>query len=59
MEPSRFWIELAARVIETLAVAIMLIFILIASARWLFHSLNKIEGAYERYRIALGKITNG
>ena len=55
MEQSRFWIELAARVIETLAVAIMLVFILIGTARFLFHSIKQIEGAYERYRIVLGK----
>ena len=55
MESSRFWIELAARVIECLAVAIMVVFILIGTAKFLFHSLNKIEGAYERYRIVLGK----
>jgi uncharacterized membrane protein len=55
METSRFWIELAARSIEALAVAIMVIFILIGTARFLFHSLSKIEGAYERYRIVLGK----
>jgi uncharacterized membrane protein len=55
MESSRYWIELAGRSIEALAVAIMLIFILIGTARFLFHSLNQIEGAYERYRIVLGK----
>src|ERR1022692_2803443 len=55
METSRFWIELAARIIECLAVAIMLVFILIGTAKFLFHSLNQIEGAYERYRTVLGK----
>jgi uncharacterized membrane protein len=55
MEAQRYWIELAGRVIEALAVAIMVTFILIGTVRWLFHSLTKIEGAYERYRIVLGK----
>ena len=55
MESSRFWIELAARVIECLAVTIMVVFILLGTARFLFHSINQIEGAYERYRIVLGK----
>jgi len=55
MESSRHWIELIVRVIEALAVGIMVIFILIGTCRFLFHSLSKIEGAYERYRIVLGK----
>ena len=55
MEPTRYWIELVARIIETLAVAIMLIFILMGTAKWLFHSLQEIEGSYERYRILLGQ----
>ena len=55
MESSRHRIELIVRVIETLAVGIMLVFILIGTWRFLCHSLGKIEGAYERYRIVLGK----
>ena len=55
MESSRHWIELIVRLIEALAVGIMVIFILIGTWRFLFHSLNRIEGAYERYRIVLGK----
>jgi len=55
MEPSRYWIEFAARAIETLAVGIMVVFILVGTAKFLFHSVGKIEGAYERYRIVLGK----
>lgn len=38
-----------------MAVAIMLSFILIGTTRWLFHSAQKVEGAYERYRVVLGK----
>jgi uncharacterized membrane protein len=55
MEPSRYWIEVASRGVQLLAVAIMVSFILIGTVRWLFHSAKKIEGAYERYRILLGK----
>jgi uncharacterized membrane protein len=55
MESSRPWIELTAKAVEILAIAIMVVFIVIGTTRFLFHSLNKIEGAYERYRIVLGK----
>jgi uncharacterized membrane protein len=55
MDESRPVMEIAARAIEVLAVAIMVCFILIGTVRWLFHSMTKIEGAYERYRIVLGK----
>ena len=55
MEWSRDWIELAARVIEILAVAIMVVFIFIGTLGWLRHSIKQIDGAYERYRIVLGK----
>ena len=51
----REWIELAAQGIETLAVGIMVCFIIVGTTRWLFHSGKKIEGAYERYRVVLGK----
>jgi uncharacterized membrane protein len=51
----REWIELAAQGIEILAVATMCSFILIGSVRWLAHSAMKIEDAYERYRVVLGK----
>jgi uncharacterized membrane protein len=55
MEQSREWIELVARGIEALAVVIMGTFIVIGTARWVLHSTKKIEGAYERYRVVLGK----
>jgi uncharacterized membrane protein len=55
MADMRTWIELAASGIEGLAVAIMVGFILIVTARWLLHIGQKIDGAYERYRVALGK----
>ncbi len=55
MEQSRDWIEIAARSIEALAVAIMVAFIAFGTIGWLLHSFKRIEGAYERYRIVLGK----
>jgi uncharacterized membrane protein len=55
MEQIHDWIEFAARGIEALAVAIMLFFIITGTTHWLFHSAKKIEGAYEQYRIVLGK----
>jgi uncharacterized membrane protein len=55
MVPIHEWIEFAAQGIEALAVAIMIFFIIIGTTRWLFHSAKKIEGAYARYRVVLGK----
>ncbi len=55
MEQLRFWIELAATGIEALAVAIMVGFIVVVTARWFFHiGLNK-ERAHDSYRVAVGK----
>ena len=51
----REWIEFAAQGIEALAVVVMVFFIIIGTTRWIFHSLKKIEGGYERYRVVLGK----
>lgn len=48
-------IEFVAQAIEVLAVGITISFILIGTARWLFHSLREIAGTYERYRVVLGK----
>lgn len=55
MEHVRTWIEVAAAGIEALAVAIMVGFIAIATVRWLIHASRIGEGAYERYRVAVGK----
>jgi len=55
MEPARYWVVIAAQGVELLAVAIMVSFILIGTAGFLLHSARSIEGAYERYRIVLGK----
>jgi uncharacterized membrane protein len=51
----REWIELTAESVEIVAVAIMVVFIVYGTARWIFHSANKIERAYEKYRVVLGK----
>ena len=51
----REWIELSAQGIETLAVVIMVSVIIYGTIRWIFHSTKKIGGAYELYRVALGK----
>lgn len=55
MDTIQGWIEWAARGVEVLAVAIMIVFIIVGTARWLFHSGKQIEGTYERYRVILGK----
>ena len=54
MEHPREWIELAALLIEVLAVAIMLGLILYGTAKWLF-SGNPIAAGYKHYRLVLGK----
>lgn len=55
MQQVREWIDLASQGIEALAVVIMVCFIVIGTARWLYHSKGNIEGAYESYRVVLGK----
>jgi len=55
MIPVHEWTELAAQGVEALAVTIIVSSILIGTVDWLFHSAQKIEGSYERYRIVLGK----
>ena len=55
MEASSYRMELAGKAIECLAVAIMVVFIFMGTIEWLMHSAKNIEGAYERYRIVLGK----
>ena len=55
MEPLRTWIEQAAQGIEALAVAIMVVFILVGTTRWLLHSRQGIEAGYDRYRVVIGK----
>jgi len=55
MASIREWIEFAARGVEALAVALMVSFIIIGTIGWLLHSMRSTEGAYDRYRIVLGK----
>jgi len=55
MTPVHEWTELAAQGVEALAVTVIVSCILIGTVGWLVHSLKNIEGAYERYRIVLGK----
>lgn len=55
MELTRQWSEIAARGVEALAVTIMVSFILIGTVSMLFHAVKGMEGAYEKYRIILGK----
>jgi uncharacterized membrane protein len=55
MEHVQTWIEVAATGIEALAVVIMVGFIAIVTVRWLIHARQIGEGAYERYRVAVGK----
>jgi uncharacterized membrane protein len=55
MAQMREWIDFAAQGIEALAVAFMVLFILIATVHWVWLALKKVEGAYKRYRVALGK----
>jgi uncharacterized membrane protein len=55
VENIRDWIEIAAKFFEALAVVLMVGFIVIGTARWLFLSSRRIEKAYQRYRVHLGK----
>ena len=55
MEHPRYWIEMSAVGIESLAVATMVGFIVVVTVRWLIHLGLKNEKAYERYRVAVGK----
>jgi uncharacterized membrane protein len=46
---------LTAQGIEILAVTLMVTFIAVGTARWLFHSRRKIAAAYAGYRVTLGR----
>jgi uncharacterized membrane protein len=48
-------IEFSATAIEALAVATIVIAIAFGTARFLLHLQRQTEGAYERYKIHLGK----
>lgn len=49
------WIEAAAAGIEILAVAVMLVFVVFGTVRWLMQSRAGIESGYERYRSVVGR----
>ena len=49
------WMEFTAQAIQVLAVSIMVIFISIQTARWLFHTRQGIANAYAHYRVMLGR----
>jgi uncharacterized membrane protein len=55
VESMRQVIELAAQAIELLAVVVIVLAIVHASVRFLLHLGQKREGAYERYKVYLGK----
>lgn len=55
MEEMHYWIGKAASGIELLAVAIMVAFIVIVTARWLIHMSQNVDKAYERYRVSVGR----
>ncbi|WKZ31984.1 MAG: DUF1622 domain-containing protein [Thermodesulfobacteriota bacterium] len=56
MEQVSGWSELAATGIEALAVLVMVCLITFGTVRWLLNSATTtVAGAYERYRIVLGK----
>ena len=51
----REFMEYATMGVEILAVVIMVLFIIIGTIRWIIHSAKNAKGAYERYRVVLGK----
>jgi uncharacterized membrane protein len=55
MTQFRGWIELSARAVELLAVAIMLAFIVLGTVRWLLHTRTQPDKGYPGYRVTLGK----
>jgi uncharacterized membrane protein len=55
MEHALELIELTAVAVEFLAVLMMVVFILIGTARWLIAPRDAITKGYSRYRVVLGK----
>jgi uncharacterized membrane protein len=53
--PVRTAIEISATAIEVLAVATIVIAIAFGTARFLLHLQRGMEGAYDRYKIHLGR----
>jgi len=54
-QPIRTAIEASATAIEVLAVAVIVIAIAYSTGRFLVHIQRRTDGAYERYKIHLGK----
>jgi len=55
MEHTREWVDSAARLLEALAVAVIVSFILVGTAQGLISFAKKSPGAYTRYRVVLGR----
>ncbi len=56
MEQTSEWIDWTAQAIDALAVLVMVIFIVVGTARWLFEPrASHPEAGYSRYRVVLGK----
>jgi uncharacterized membrane protein len=55
MEQTRDWIDRTAQAIEALAVLVMVVFIVVGTARWLLEPRAAILEGYSRYRVVLGK----
>jgi len=55
MEFTRTWIELAVTGIEALAVVIMVVFIVVATARWLLSGVQGVRRTYQSYRNSVGQ----
>lgn len=55
MTSFRDWIELAAQTVEVLAVVIMVIVIVVGTARWLLRPGRLIGDAYKQYRVGLAR----
>jgi uncharacterized membrane protein len=51
----RYWIELTTKLIEALAVVLMVSFIVVGTVRWLLFSGRQIGKGYERFRAQVGK----
>ena len=55
MELTRTWIELAVTGIEALAVFIMVVFIVVATVRWLLSGIQGVRRSYHAYRDSVGQ----
>jgi uncharacterized membrane protein len=51
----RDWIEVASQIVEALAVAIMMIVIVVGTARWLLSPGRLAGDAYRQYRVVLAR----